>query len=103
MYAVISSGGKQYRVQPGETVRVEKLDAAIGQPVKFEEVLAVQTDKEFKVGRPTVAGASVKGTVTRQGRSDKIIVFKFKRKKQYKKTTGHRQDYTAVKISEIIT
>lgn len=103
MYAVINSGGKQYRVQPGETVRVDKLDAEVGQNVKFEEVLAVQTDKEFKVGTPTVAGASVKATVLDHGRADKIIVFKFKRKKQYKKTTGHRQDYTAVKISEILS
>lgn len=102
MYAVISSGGKQYRVQPGETLRVDKLDAEVGQNVKFEEVLAVQTDKEFKVGTPTVAGASVKATVLDHGRAEKIIVFRFKRKKQYKKTTGHRQDYTAVQISEIV-
>ncbi len=102
MYAVISSGGKQYRVQPGETVRIEKLQAGVGQNVRFDEILAVRTDKEFKVGTPTVTGASVTGTVVDQGRGDKIIVFKFKRKKQYKKTTGHRQDFTAVKISEIV-
>lgn len=102
MYAVISSGGKQYRVEPGATIRVEKLDAEVGQNVKFDEVLAVKTDKEFKVGTPTLSGASVSGTVVNQGRADKIIVFKFKRKKQYKKTTGHRQDFTAVKIADIV-
>jgi large subunit ribosomal protein L21 len=102
MYAVISSGGKQYRVQPGDTVRIDKLEAEVGQNVKFDEILAVKTDNEFKVGTPTVAGASVNGTVVDQGRGKKIVVFKFKRKKQYKKTAGHRQDFTAVKISEIV-
>lgn len=102
MYAVISSGGKQYRVQPGETIRIERLDVETGQNVKFDDVLAVSTDQGFKVGTPTVEGASVSGTVVRHGRGDKIIVFKFKRKKQYKKTSGHRQDYTAVKIGEIV-
>ncbi len=102
MYAVISSGGKQYRVEPGETIEVEKLDAKVGQDVKFNEVLAVKTEKEFKVGTPTVAGASVSGTVVEQGRGDKIIVFRYKRKKQYKKTTGHRQALTSVKIAEIV-
>ncbi len=101
MYAVISSGGKQYRVEPGRTIHVEKLDVEVGQNVKFDEVLAVKTDTQFKVGTPTVSGASVSGTVVNHGRGDKIVVFKFKRKKQYKKTTGHRQDYTAVKIAEI--
>ncbi|MDD5542391.1 MAG: 50S ribosomal protein L21 [Acidobacteriia bacterium] len=102
MYAVISSGGKQYRVEPGETVRIDLLDVEAGQNVKFDDVLAVSTDKGFKVGTPTVEGASVSGTVVKHGRADKIIVFKFKRKKQYKKTTGHRQGYTAVKIGEIV-
>lgn len=102
MYAVISSGGKQYRVQPGDTVHIEKLEATVGQNVKFDEILAVKTDKEFKVGTPTVSGASVTGTVVDQGRAKKIIVFKFKRKKQYKKTTGHRQNFTAVKIAQIV-
>lgn len=102
MYAVISSGGKQYRVEPGETIHIEKLDVEVGQNVRFAEVLAVKTDTEFRVGTPTVAGASVSGTVVDQGRGEKIIVFKFKRKKQYKKTTGHRQSLTAVKIAEII-
>jgi large subunit ribosomal protein L21 len=102
MYAVISSGGKQYRVQPGETVRVERLEAEAGQNVKFDDVLAVSTDKGFQVGTPTVAGASVSGTVVNHGRAKKVIVFKFKRKKQYKRTRGHRQDFTAVKISQIV-
>ncbi|MFI5176077.1 MAG: 50S ribosomal protein L21 [Terriglobia bacterium] len=101
MYAVICSGGKQYRVQPGETIRVDKLDVEVGQNVKFDEVLAVKTETDFKVGTPVVAGASVSGTVVDHGRADKIIVFKFKRKKQYKKKTGHRQDFTAVKIADI--
>ena len=102
MYAVISSGGKQYRVQPGETIHVERLEVEVGQNVKFDEVLAIKTDTDFKVGTPWVAGASVNGTVVNHGRGEKIIVFRFKRKKQYKKTTGHRQDFTAVKIAEIV-
>jgi large subunit ribosomal protein L21 len=102
MYAVISSGGKQYRVQPGETIQVERLEAEVGQNVKFDEVLAVKTDTDFKVGTPWVAGASVSGKVVNHGRGEKIIVFRFKRKKQYKKTTGHRQDFTAIKIGEIV-
>lgn len=102
MYAVISSGGKQYRVQPGETIHVERLEVEVGQNVKFDEVLAIKTDTDFKVGTPWVAGASVNGTVVNHGRGEKIIVFKFKRKKQYKKTTGHRQDFTAVKIADIV-
>jgi large subunit ribosomal protein L21 len=102
MYAVISSGGKQYRVQPGETIHVERLEVEVGQNVKFDEVLAIKTDTDFKVGTPWVAGASVNGTVVNHGRGEKIIVFRFKRKKQYKKTTGHRQDFTAVKIADIV-
>jgi large subunit ribosomal protein L21 len=102
MYAVFCSGGKQYKAEPGDTVQLDKLDAQVGQSIRFDEVLAVQTGTEFKVGTPTVAGASVSGTVIKQGRGEKIIVFKFKRKKQYKKKTGHRQDLTSVKIAEIV-
>ncbi len=101
MYAVISSGGKQYRVEPGETIQVERLDAEVGQNVSFDEVLLIKTDQHCKVGTPRVAGAKVRGTVVEQGRGDKILVFRYKRKKQYKKTTGHRQGFTAVKIAEI--
>lgn len=102
MYAVIESGGKQYRVAPGETVAVEKLAGEVGAEVEFSKVLAVGTDAgELKAG-PEVAGAKVKGTITEHGRGDKVIVFKFKRKKQYRRTQGHRQDFTAVKVSEIL-
>jgi large subunit ribosomal protein L21 len=98
MYAVIRTGGKQYRVAPGDVIRVEKL-APAGGDFKFEEVLAVSSD-EGKVSRPS-GGATVSARVLGEGRGDKILVFHYKRKKQYKKLRGHRQDYTAVRITEI--
>ncbi len=102
MYAVIESGGKQYRVAPGETVAVEKLAGDVGAEVEFEKVLAIGTDSGELVAGAQVAGAKVKGTIAAHGRGDKVIVFKFRRKKQYRRTQGHRQDFTAVKVSEIL-
>ena len=100
MYAVIQTGGKQYRVTTGETVRVETLPGDKGTAVEFAP-LAVMREGEVLTGSD-VSGAKVKGTIDSHGRGDKIIVFKFKRKKQYKKTIGHRQNYTAIKIGEIV-
>jgi large subunit ribosomal protein L21 len=101
MYAVVRSGGKQYKLSPGEIVRVETLDQDVGSTVEFDQVLAVQNDQEIIVGTPLVQNAKVIGTVVQNGRAKKVIVFKYKRKKQYKVTRGHRQQYTAVKIDEI--
>jgi large subunit ribosomal protein L21 len=99
-YAIIRSGGKQFRVAEGETVRLPSLIAEAGKTVEFD-VLVVGGDNETRVGSPTVDGARVAGTVVGHGRGDKIIVFKKKRRKQYKRTQGHRQNYTAVKIDSI--
>jgi large subunit ribosomal protein L21 len=98
MYAVIRAGGKQYRVAPGDVVKFEKLPAADGEPVEFNDVLAVSA-QEGTIGPG--AGAVVKGQVMEGGRANKILVFHFKRKKQYKKIYGHRQPFTAVRITEI--
>jgi len=103
MYAVIRAGGKQYRVAPGDVIRVEKLARAaqheVGREVEFGEVLAV-SGSEGQIGRPQ-SEARVMGTVVGEGRADKILVFHYKRKKQYKKLRGHRQPFTAVRITEI--
>ncbi|HEX8130918.1 MAG TPA: 50S ribosomal protein L21 [Pyrinomonadaceae bacterium] len=99
-YAIIRSGGKQFRVAEGETVRVPSLNEEAGKTVEFD-VLVVGGDNETRVGAPTVDGARVAGTIVEHGRGDKIIVFKMKRRKQYKRTQGHRQNYTAVKIDSI--
>jgi large subunit ribosomal protein L21 len=98
MYAVIRAGGKQYRVAPGDVIKVEKTPATNGK-IEFTDVLAV-SGQEGQIGRPE-AGARVLGSVVEEGRADKIIVFHFKRKKQYKKLAGHRQPFTAVRITEI--
>jgi len=95
MYAVIRAGGKQYRVAPGDVIQVEKLAQAGGENVQFDEVLAV-SGAEGELSRPSKA--FVTGQVVEQGRGDKLLVFHYKRKKQYKKLNGHRQPYTAVKI-----
>jgi len=100
MYAVIETGGKQYRVTPGETVQLETLAGEVGEQVEFNRVLAVVEDGEVKTGA-AAAGAIVRGTITEHDRDAKTIVFKFKRKKQYRRTIGHRQNYTRVQINEI--
>ena len=99
MYAVIRAGGKQYRVAPGDVIRVEKLATGTDGQVDFADVLAV-SGGEGQIGKPE-AGARVVGEVVEEGRSAKILVFHYKRKKQYKKLRGHRQSYTAVRITEI--
>ena len=102
MFAVIRSGGKQYRVTPGQTIRLEKLSGDVGSTVELADVLLVDNDGEVKVGAPLVANAKIEATVLEQDRSKKILVFKKKRKKQYRRTSGHRQDYTAVRIDKIV-
>jgi len=101
MYAVIKAGGKQYKVSPGDVVRVEKLEQEAGSSVEFREVLALNTDQAIVVGSPLVANASVSGTVVESGKAKKVLIFKYKRKKQYKVFRGHRQRFTAVKIDAI--
>ena len=103
MYAVIQTGGKQYRVEPGKTVVVEKLAGEEGADVVFDQVLLVSSGDgaTLSVGKPLVAGAKVTGQIVEQGRGDKLVVFKFRRRKNYVRRNGHRQDYTAVKIAEI--
>ncbi len=103
MYAIIQTGGKQYRVAPGDVLRVERLPGERGDEVNLDQVLLVTSDGgEVKVGTPLVANASVKGQIVRQGKAKKILVFKKKRRKGFKKTQGHRQLFTAVQIQEII-
>ena len=101
MYAVIRSGGKQARVAPGDTLRLEKLDGAVGDAIELSEVLMLEDDGEPRVGTPLVDGAKVRGTILVQGRGDKIIVFKMKRRKGYRRKQGHRQAYTEVRIDAI--
>ncbi len=101
MYAVIETGGKQYRVSPGQTVEVELLPAEPGATVTLERVLLVSNEGDTKVGAPVVSGAAVVATVIGEGRGKKIIVFRYKSKKRYRKTTGHRQDYTYLTVTDI--
>jgi large subunit ribosomal protein L21 len=99
MYAIIATGGKQYKVEEGDVIRVEKLDAEVDSTVTFDKVVAVK-DSDLKVGAD-VASAKVTGTVTDQGKAKKVIVYKYKRKSGYHKKNGHRQQYTEVKIDKI--
>jgi large subunit ribosomal protein L21 len=101
MYAVIKTGGKQYRVEEGDTLRVEKLEVATGETVDFDQVLLVADGENVQVGQPLVAGAKVTGEVVEQGRHKKIKIVKFRRRKHSRKQQGHRQWYTAVKITGI--
>ncbi|MDE2295354.1 MAG: 50S ribosomal protein L21 [Gammaproteobacteria bacterium] len=102
MYAVIATGGKQYRVQEGAVVRVEKLDAQAGASVEFSQVLLVGAGADVKVGTPYVAAAKVVGTVEAHGKGDKVRIVKFRRRKHYKREGTHRQPYTDVKITQIV-
>lgn len=100
MYAVIKTGGKQYRVQEGDRLRVEKLPGDVGHAITFDEVLMVGGDK-VAIGKPLVPGAKVTATITAQDRAKKIIVFKFRRRKNYRRKRGHRQPYTELKITGV--
>ena len=100
MYAIIATGGKQYKVAEGDVVKIEKLDAAVDSTVTFDQVLLV-SDADVVVGNPTVAGATVTATVVGEGKDKKVIVYKYKRKTGYHKKNGHRQLFTKVKIEKI--
>ena len=101
MYAVFRTGGKQYRVSPGDRLRVERLNAEVGDVIDFDEVLLVGDGTDIRVGKPLVPGGKVQGKVLAQGRSKKIEIIKFKRRAHYRRTAGHRQPYTEVKITSI--
>jgi len=101
MYAIIRTGGKQYQVAAGDTLRVEKLPGEVGETIEIEEVLLVAGDDGIRVGRPLVEGAVVKARIAEHGRAKKILVFKKKRRKGYQVKKGHRQQYTALTIEEI--
>ena len=103
MYAVVRTGGKQYRVEPGTSFRVEKLDGAVGDNVELSEVLLVgEPDGDgAKIGTPLVEGAKVVGTITAQARGPKIVIFKMKRRKGYRRKAGHRQSYTEIRVDAI--
>lgn len=100
MYAIIATGGKQYKVSEGDVIKVEKLGVEAGEAYTFDQVLAVNGDS-LKIGNPTVPGATVEASVVENGKARKIIVYKYKRKTGYHKKNGHRQQYTAVKIEKI--
>ena len=101
MYAIIKTGGKQYRVKAGEQLRVEGLAGDVGSSVSFGEVLLVGEGDAVKLGAPLLSGASVKATIVAHGRGDKVKIFKMRRRKHYQKTQGHRQSYTEVRIDDI--
>jgi len=102
MYAVVKTGGKQYRVSPGDSIEVEKLPFEVGEQVELDEVLLVANGKGAKIGRPLVEGAKVKATVTRQAKGRKVIIFKYRSSKRYRRRKGHRQQYTRLRIDEIV-
>ena len=101
MYAVIKTGGKQYKVAAGEKIKVEQIAADVGQEVVIDQVLAVGNGADLKVGSPLVTGASVKATVVAQGKHDKVRIFKMRRRKHYKKSQGHRQNFTELQIQAV--
>jgi large subunit ribosomal protein L21 len=101
MYAVLETGGKQYRVTTGDTLEIERLEVEAGKPVTFDRVLLVNNDGKVSVGAPTVTGAAVVADVVEHKRGDKVVTFKMKRRKGYHKTIGHRQELTVVKITNI--
>ncbi len=102
MYAIIRTGGKQYRVSPGDSIEVEKLPLEVGETVELDQVLLVTDGAGIQVGQPLVAGARVRATVTRQALGRKVIVFKYKNKNRYRRTRGHRQQQTRLRIDEIV-
>jgi large subunit ribosomal protein L21 len=102
-YAEVSSGGKQYKVREGETLRLEKLPGEVGAPVAFDQVLLFSDGENVSIGRPVLDDVQVQGHIVEQGRAKKIVVFKYKRRKRYRRKQGHRQSYTAVRIDSIGT
>jgi large subunit ribosomal protein L21 len=102
MYAVVKTGGKQYKVAPGEKLKVEQIPADVGAEVVLDQVLMIGEGESVRLGQPTVAGAAVKATVVAHGRGDKVRIFKMRRRKNYHRTQGHRQNYTELKIDSIV-
>ena len=101
MYAVIATGGKQYRVEKDEVLRIEKIPGNVGDAVSFDQVLLFSDEENVSIGRPLVEKVTVKGHIVEQDRAKKIIVFKFKRRKRYRRKQGHRQSFTAIKVDAI--
>mgnify|MGYP001812621784 FL=1 len=101
MYAVVNSGGKQYKVQKGEILKVEKISGDVGNPVTFDRVLMFSDGENVSIGQPLLDGVSVEGHIVEQGKARKIIVFKYKRRKRFRRKNGHRQEFTAVQIDSI--
>lgn len=101
MYAVIETGGKQYRVQEGDVLNVEKLNAEAGEKIEFTKVLALSDDNGLTVGKPYIENAKVEAEVVANGKAQKVIIFKYKSKKDYRKKQGHRQPYTMIKIEKV--
>ncbi len=102
MYAVIKTGGKQYKVAPGENLKVEQIPADVGAEVVIDQVLMVGDGDSVRLGQPVIAGVTVKATVVAHGRGDKVMIFKMRRRKHYRKHQGHRQGYTELKIDSIV-
>jgi large subunit ribosomal protein L21 len=102
MYAVIRTGGKQYRVSPGDSVEVEKLPYEVGEQIELDQVLLVAGGSGTEIGRPIVEGAKVKATVTRQAKGRKVIIFKYRPSKRYRRKKGHRQHHTRLRIDDIV-
>lgn len=103
MYAIVNTGGKQYKVRQGDILRVEKIPGEIGSPVSFDKILMFSDGENVDIGRPILDNVTVKGHIVEQGKAKKVIVFKYKRRKRYRRKLGHRQRYTAVKIDSIET
>lgn len=101
MYAVIKTGGKQYRVVAGERLKVEKLVAEVGNVVTLDKILMIANGDVITIGSPLIAGATINATVLSHGRGDKVMIFKFRRRKHYRKTQGHRQSYTEIQVGDI--
>ena len=101
MYAVVATGGKQYKVTVGETLRIEKIAGEVGAEVAFDQILLASDGEELKIGQPVLEGAKVVAKIVEQDKAKKVLVFKYKRRKRYRKMQGHRQPFTAVKIEKI--
>jgi large subunit ribosomal protein L21 len=101
MYAIVNTGGKQYKIQQGDVLRVEKIPGEVGSPVSFDKVLMFSDGENVNIGRPVLDNVAVKGHIVEQGKDKKIIVFKYKRRKRYRRKLGHRQQYTEIKIDSI--
>jgi large subunit ribosomal protein L21 len=101
MYAIVKTGGKQYKIHEGDIIRIEKIDGNIGNPISFDQVLMFSDGENTSIGQPILDNVTVKGHIVEQGKGNKIIVFKYKRRKRYRRKQGHRQQFTAIKIDQI--